>query len=259
MKKHLHLVCLILLLISFLVPGSAFAEGISEIKNRNDINTLPIDELVELYKDVLFALAQSKAEYTINLPAGQYEVGKDIPSGLFKMECSGMYSSANVKIYDTAEDSFPSFSQIMAELYNSSIIGKIELKEGNVISISGSIVELSTYNPSVIEIELSEKANDISEKSQANSIMESPAEEKVYSAGRYIVGEDIHAGAYRVELKNTYSTAIVEVYKTQKDKAPYYSQFLGFIMSSAIGKLELEKGNVLSIDNDLLFIPYSPK
>lgn len=102
-------------------------------------------------KDTITSIVQSiknqdKAEMdTFSISPGKYTVGEDIPVGVYRCECKGAYSSAILKVYKTKEAKWPIVNEIMAELYGSSVVGKLELEKGNILEISMGTVDFSPY------------------------------------------------------------------------------------------------------------------
>ena len=77
-------------------------------------------------------------------------------------------------------------------------------------------------------------------------------------AGEYIIGEDIPAGAYRIDYISWPGTVIVWPSEAEK-KAEYYSFTFNHAIKDSnptIGKLKLEEGNVISVSTLLMFSEY---
>ena len=115
--------------------------------NAESLSGKTDQELMDLYLQIQSELLSRSASYSISLSAGKYKVGVDIPAGLYRAECSGAYSSSTLKLYESEESKFPADTYIMAELYQSPVIGKLDLAEGNIVSITGSVITLTSTLP----------------------------------------------------------------------------------------------------------------
>ena len=75
--------------------------------------------------------------------------------------------------------------------------------------------------------------------------------------GNYIVGEDIPAGTYRIEIVD--GTGYYEVYADSNQKKMLYAGITGESYDiTEIGKLVLENGNFLKLVNSsFIFYPYT--
>lgn len=222
----------------------------SDIQNLNDKSD---DELWEIYLSIEAILLARNDMNDIHLHAGNYTVGDDFPSGVYRLECSGAYSSSVVKVFENKESSFPSENYIMAEMYNSSIIGKIELVDGNYVTITGSEVIVSAYEAPHIEADSSTSASFTNDKHDATDLSS-----RVVSSGKYKIGDDIPAGIFRIVCEEPYGFASVSVYKNGKTTIPSYSTILSDMFGNAeIGKIELTSGEYIEIaEGSVTFYPY---
>lgn len=97
-----------------------------------DLSVMTFDELVSLNSALLAEIASRDEFKEVTVPAGDYTIGKDIPAGTYSLSLpSGSFGSM---ITVNSLEKFHS-------LTGSQGVGKIELKDGDEISITaGSIV-----------------------------------------------------------------------------------------------------------------------
>ena len=224
----------IMIVLLFIFTSSASAGSLSEMTD---------EELLSMYQQIQSILLSRSDEYSLTLNAGRYIVGEDIPSGTYRLECKSPYAAANVDVYATSESKYSSDSFIMAELYNSSVVGKLDLNDGNILKISGSTIDLTYYNPAHISI-VSEVAD-----GKDNADIASNRDLFVVSPGKYHVGSEIAPGTYRLVCEDAYGFAGVNVYEDSEAKLPYYNAIVSKLFGNPeIGKLELKKGNYVEIE-----------
>ena len=77
------------------------------------------------------------------LHAGVYTVGKDLPAGDWRFEYQGAVSG-RVSVYTneteyTAKYSFSDFDQYLSPEFGQTIVGKLPLKDGNILVIKGDM------------------------------------------------------------------------------------------------------------------------
>lgn len=227
----------VLLVLALLLPMWASAESLF---GKSD------QELLSMYQQIQSILLSRSKSYSIELDAGKYTVGTDLPAGSYRLECNGAYASCYVTIYTSTEsEPFPE-SYILAEMYQSSAIGKLDLVKGNILSINGSKVTLTAYNAANTKIAVEQ------EKS-------SPHGGFKVSIGKYIVGDEIPAGTYRVVCEGAYASASITVYSSKWVQLVSFSEYLSPTFGAdEIGKLELEEGNYVEIEyGSLMFYPYT--
>ena len=196
------------------------------------------EELLAMYQEIQAILLSRSGEYSLTLPAGKYEVGLDIPAGEYRMECSGAYSSSQVSVYQSEDSKWASDRYLMSEMTKSSIVGKITLEDGNILSISGSAITVTGYNAAQMSVE------------GGGKIVDQPADGGgfVVSAGKYQVGTEIPAGTYRVVCEDEYGMAAFRVYDSEKSVFPSYDTVLAKLFGNGeIGKIELKEGSYVEI------------
>ena len=108
--------------------------------------------------------------YTVELTSGKYVIGTDFPAGVYKFEAKGAYSSTQVKVYKDVDAKIPSDSYVLAELYQSSVIGKLNVEPGNILEISGSVVTVSAYNAAQIPLSIATITPTNNEQNQLNAV-----------------------------------------------------------------------------------------
>lgn len=116
MKKAL---CLIVLLCA--VP--LFAMGAENLAD------LTIDQLIRLKTDILAELMVREEIKEVNVPAGEYIVGQDIPAGNYTVTTDSALCMIQVNVYEK-----------MHTLSRGEQIGKLVLNNGDQVSIIGNCV-----------------------------------------------------------------------------------------------------------------------
>ena len=97
----------------------------------SSVSGMAYDDLLSLSIEVSKELFRNRISLNeVRVPSGRYTVGVDIPAGSYRCECKGAYSSVVLNLYDSEEAAYPSKMIILAELYESSMIGKLVLKDG---------------------------------------------------------------------------------------------------------------------------------
>lgn len=113
-----------------------------------DYNSMTYDELLKINKSVQAALFKKGvlADGVVIYP-GIYKVGEEIPAGEYRAECKGAYSSAVLYVYPDENNMniLRGKSYVMAEMYGSSIVGKLVLEKGNIVDLSGGNIILTAY------------------------------------------------------------------------------------------------------------------
>lgn len=232
MKRLIVVLVVICLVASSIV--SVYAE---------DLNTKSDEELIAMYREIQSILLDRNGKYTVQLNAGKYIIGDDLPAGSYRIEAKGAYSSSTLKVYEDANAKYPEDTYILAELYNSSVIGKLDLVEGNVLNITGSTLSIASYNAAQIELdaEISQPAGE--EQPDAEAV-----DSLVVPPGKYQVGPEIPAGTYRIVCEEAYGMASFSVFESEKSVFPSYDTILSPLMGNAeIGKLELKKGSYVEV------------
>ena len=111
-----------------------------------DLSNLSYDELIELHKQVSLAIMQSNEWKEVTVPVGTYIIGQDIPAGDYTVLYTGEVHSALYIFSNTQaleEDNYID-SAILSDAWGLSI-GKLSLKDGQAIKISGSPLVFTPY------------------------------------------------------------------------------------------------------------------
>lgn len=85
----------------------------------------------------------------IKVPSGVYVAGEDFPAGVYRIELIDESKSSHVRLYESMEKVTKAFSYDydydLGSYYGSSVVGKIQISEGNALEIRGSSVLLVPY------------------------------------------------------------------------------------------------------------------
>lgn len=244
MLKKLSAMFVVLILV-LITSCSVLAENLCE-KSES--------ELIDLYLQIQAELLGRSNEYSLVLNAGKYIVGTDMPAGSYQAECKGTYSSSTMKIFSSRDAKYADDTYIMAELYQSATIGRLDLAAGNVISITGSAITLKSYSTAQNQLNMPTIDSNIDTKS-SNEFLGNELE---VAPGKYQVGLEIPAGTYSVKCKGAYSMVSFNVYESKDDLFPVYSTFLTELLgNSEIGKIVLSIGNIVEIsEGSVTLFPY---
>ncbi len=219
-----------------LAMSCAFAE---------DLNAKSDEELLALYQEIQAILLARNGNYTVELASGKYTIGTDFPAGSYRIEAKGAYSSTQVKVYKNADEKYPSESYILAELYQSSVIGKLDVVSGNVLEIAGSVVTVSAYNAAQTPLNITVETDSLKDANQADTEM---VDGLVVPSGKYLIGSEIAPGTYRVVCEEAYGMASVSVFDSEKAVFPSFNTLLSPLLGNAeIGKLDLKSGSYLEV------------
>lgn len=123
MKK---LFCLVLIFMT-LVP-CAVSETI-------DFSLMSFEQLRELQQKINQEIVTRPEWKEVTVPAGTWEIGKDIPAGAYSLKYTGKIM-VTIETYEKGQLVDYNFLSQSAD----TIIGRIEFKAGQTISISGSII-----------------------------------------------------------------------------------------------------------------------
>lgn len=101
-----------------------------------DLKSMSFDELVDLQSQILEEVVSREEFKCVSVPAGEYTVGSDIPAG-------------NYTIINSAKSAFTTlyvngFESAYYLTSTDPIIGKLSLKDGDIVSTSGAL-DFSTY------------------------------------------------------------------------------------------------------------------
>jgi hypothetical protein len=129
-----RVISILVLLLFISVPLGVTAE-------RIDFSGLSLDALIMLKTWINEEIAErTKYDKAVNVPVGEYIIGADIPVGIYTLTINTQ--SAVLMIY--SENGQLIGSHIMLK-DSSDTIGKITLKNGQIIEIKGSPIVFSTY------------------------------------------------------------------------------------------------------------------
>lgn len=119
MKKILTLLLIIIALSGSLV---AYASPV-------DLSSLSFADLIALHSEVFAAIIQHDDFKEVKVPAGEYRVGTDIPAGEYKLTTDAVMAMVIVNDYES-----------MYTLTNSEGVGRFVVKDGDTLSVSGSVI-----------------------------------------------------------------------------------------------------------------------
>lgn len=124
MKKLIAL----LLILALAMPALALAE-------LPDISGLTKEELLELNHQIQMMLFSEQLVEGVKVPPGKYTVGEDIPEGVYRIEITG-----GTGFFDLFEKDggHTLMTGLTGKSYNVTELGKITLKNGNVLALYNS-------------------------------------------------------------------------------------------------------------------------
>lgn len=169
------------------------------------------------------------------LGGGRYIIGEDIPAGYytFRIEDGSAYITLWGAEYQDYDTNGGLLLNIILEYPSNSFLNKVVLEEGNVVDFDQTIV-VEKYVPEDY----------------------TGVNEFILAGGRYIVGEDIPAGSYTIQLEG--GSAYVTVWgAAYQDYNTNGGLLLNTVLEdtgeSMLGKVVLEEGNVIDFDASLNF------
>lgn len=115
MKKIISIIVLVVMLLSF---SLAVAE--------TNLSELSYDELIALQKDITNEIMSRPEWKEVEVPAGQYTIGVDIPAGWYSMKQKGKWDSLYLRWYPNPDDDYWDYVLVT----NDEGISRFELKEG---------------------------------------------------------------------------------------------------------------------------------
>lgn len=131
MKKVLAIVLLLTLCIF------ASAESI-------DLSGMSYDELLELRQAVELAIWNSDGWQEVEVPAGIYVIGEDIPEGRWTVKPNGSLSS--ITVYPNKSDyTDQTYDYIAMEMIQKDESFNLEVNSGNCLEISGGALIFTPY------------------------------------------------------------------------------------------------------------------
>ena len=133
MKK---LITIILILALFL-PASAWAERSFDEMSYEELHSLNADIQLKLFE-------KGSLVDGVKVPSGIYTVGKDIPSGTYRIEYRQVGEFDYVSFMALNEKEWLGFTTILG-FSGTSEVGKLELPDETEITVSGGDVYFYTY------------------------------------------------------------------------------------------------------------------
>ena len=84
----------------------------------------------------------------ITVPSGVYVAGEDFPAGTYRVELADPDNGGVFLLYDSISDVNTAFAYLYEyriSKYDSPVVGKIEIKEGNALTVRNTVVILLPY------------------------------------------------------------------------------------------------------------------
>lgn len=101
------------------------------------------------FKTDALIVSDTSAISPITVPAGVYTAGEDFPAGVYRIEIINESNTSHIRLYDNMEKIAKAFSYKydydIGSYYGSTVVGKIEILEGNALEVRGSAVQLVPY------------------------------------------------------------------------------------------------------------------
>ena len=126
----------IILILALTVPAAAMAD-------LPDITELSIEELTELGHLIQERLFSRQLIDGITVHQGTYIIGADIPAGTYRVEITGIGGYYDLYEYDGGRKIATGLTGSTYDVYD---IGKLELKEGNVLLFRNSTFIFYPYS-----------------------------------------------------------------------------------------------------------------
>ena len=114
----------VILTLCLLLPVIALAEV--------DLSAMSVDQLIALNKAVVMELMSRKDFKEVAVPAGEYEVGEDIPAGAYTVKAKQF---AVLVTYEKNGD----YGDVYT-VESDSCVGKLTLEKGESIQITGDVI-----------------------------------------------------------------------------------------------------------------------
>ena len=128
----------VILILALIIPAAALAD-------LPDISGLSNEELIELNHRIQLMLFTEKMVEGVEVPAGEYIVGEDMPAGVYRMEVVFPNAGGHMTVYDTDKSRTTIDQSYLGEFWGVLEIGKIKLEEGNVLRINGNSLRIFAY------------------------------------------------------------------------------------------------------------------
>lgn len=132
--------CLVILSCALTVPA-ARAENVSEMS---------YERLIQLRQRVDQEIISRPEWKEVTVPAGIYKIGEDIPAGTYSIRLPNADGCENFSVWGKEYENYiDGGGCIASELLDDEnpIFGKLELKAGNIIYISGPLVFAPPVSP----------------------------------------------------------------------------------------------------------------
>ena len=109
-----------------------------------DISSLTNDELLTLNHEIQLRLFSEKLVNGIQIPAGKYIIGEDIPEGIYRVETADKVLSPMITIYNEGKAKIVG-SYLLGDIYGSYEVGKLDLGKDYIIEVDFSPVVFYPY------------------------------------------------------------------------------------------------------------------
>lgn len=106
-----------------------------------DLTALTFEELIALRQEIDMLLFASDEYKDVPVPAGDYVIGEDIPAGTYSLDSDGY---AMISVYADASKDLMGMDACHS-VGGGETVGKIELKDGQVIEIQMGSIIFKTY------------------------------------------------------------------------------------------------------------------
>lgn len=128
---------LFVLLLALLLIGTAVAEGI-------DLSGMSYEDLLELRQQVDAAIWASDGWQEVQVPAGVYVIGEDIPSGRWTVSPGGRLST--ITLYPTKTDyTEQTYNYISLTMLNEGESYTLDVQDGQCLEIGGGALTFAPY------------------------------------------------------------------------------------------------------------------
>jgi len=127
-----------ILILTLAVPAAALAD-------LPDISGLSEEELIELNHQIQMRLFNEKLINGVDVPAGEYTVGTDLPEGTYRMVIVFPSAGGHMSVFKSEEQKSAIDESFLGEYWGVTEIGKITLVDGNILRISGNTLRLFAY------------------------------------------------------------------------------------------------------------------
>ena len=104
-----------------------------------NLSELSYEELLTLEKNIEKEIMSRPEWKEVVVPAGTWTVGEDIPAGVYSFRIY-KNNSVVIHLWGAAVDDFDTNGGMIISDYRDQDIGKVELKDGNVLEISKPMI-----------------------------------------------------------------------------------------------------------------------